>query len=284
MSSQVALSAFGDEIADELSEQLGTLVQLKIGYLELRGVWGKNVLALSDDEVHMIREQCRTSGIKVSAIGSPIGKSPLAQPPEQELENLERAFEIASALGVHLVRVFSFYPPEGAAPAAHDQYVAESIERLSELAALAERRGFTLLLENEKGIVGDTIARCRTLLAGVDSAALRFAWDPANFVQVGEDAPTEDGWPALGAHVAHVHVKDALANGEVRPAGQGDGQVGMLLDRLRTSSYSGFLALEPHLAIAGHSSGFSGVEGMAHATAVLRQLMQQHQIQEVAAV
>ena len=191
----------------------------------------------------MIREQCRTSGIKVSAIGSPIGKSPLAQPPEQELENLERAFEIASALGVRLVRVFSFYPPEGAPPAAYDRYVAESIERLSELAALAERRGFTLLLENEKGIVGDTIARCHALLAGVDSPALRFAWDPANFVQVGEDAPTEDGWPALGSHVAHVHVKDALANGEVRPAGQGDGQVGMLLDRLRTPRLFGLLGV-----------------------------------------
>ena len=33
------------------------------------------------------------------------------------------------------------------------------------------------------------------------------------------------------------------------------------------------LALEPHLAIAGHSSGFSGPEGMAYAAQKLREVM-----------
>ena len=45
------LSAFGDEIADDLQEQLHVLRELSVGYLELRGVWGKNVLHLDDDEV-----------------------------------------------------------------------------------------------------------------------------------------------------------------------------------------------------------------------------------------
>ena len=49
MTAEFALSAFGDEIADDLSDQLALLRKLKIGYLELRGVWGKNVLALDDD-------------------------------------------------------------------------------------------------------------------------------------------------------------------------------------------------------------------------------------------
>jgi hypothetical protein len=31
--------------------------------------------------------------------------------------------------------------------------------------------------------------------------------------------------------------------------------------------------LEPHLAIAGHSSGFSGPEGMAYAVNALRRVM-----------
>jgi sugar phosphate isomerase/epimerase len=78
-----------------------------------------------------------------------------------------------------------------------------------------------------------------------------------------------------------VHVKDAvLADGSVRAAGEGDGQVPELLIKLRDSGYDGFLALEPHLAIAGHSSGFSGVEGMTYAVQTLRRLMAEHNCEE----
>ena len=80
----------------------------------------------------------------------------------------------------------------------------------------------------------------------------------------------------LGDYVAHVHVKDALHSGEVRPAGQGDGEVGLLLDWLLGADYKGFLALEPHLVVAGHSSGFSGPDGMERAVVALRELMDAH--------
>jgi sugar phosphate isomerase/epimerase len=280
MCARMAVSAFGDEISDDLSEQLDTLVRLGIGFLELRGVWGKNVLDLTDEEVRTIASACEQSSVSVSAIGSPIGKSPIEAPSQQELDNLARAVEIALSLNVKMVRVFSFYPPDGTTPKAYDEYIDESARRLSELAERAAVADITLLLENEKDIVGDTIARCRALLTTVNSPALQFAWDPANFVQVGEGAPTDDGWSQLGSYVAHVHVKDALADGDVRPAGEGDGQVGKLLDRLRDRNYEGILALEPHLAIAGHSSGFSGVDGMTHAADALRRLMQEHGIEE----
>ena len=55
----------------------------------------------------------------------------------------------------------------------------------------------------------------------------------------------------------------------------------MLLGNLRAAGYQGVLALEPHLAIAGHSSGFSGPEGMAYAVKALRALMDQVGCDEV---
>ena len=281
MSAGVRLSAFGDEISDDLQVQIDTLADLDVRFLELRGAWGKNVLELDDSELQAVREQCERSGLAVSAIGSPIGKSPLIAPLEHELGNLARSFKIAAALNVEFIRVFSFYPPENAGPDSATGLIDESAQRLGALAARAADAGMTLLLENEKGIVGDTIPRCHALLQAVESAAMRFAWDPANFVQVGELAATVDGWPLLEPYVAHVHVKDADANGDVRPAGQGAGQVGLLLDRLRDSGYAGFLALEPHLAIAGHSTGFSGVDGMTHAVEVLRSLMAERHLPEV---
>lgn len=268
------ISAFGDEIAPVLADQLRVLRELQIGYLELRGVWGKNVLTLSDDEARRVKQECDDYGIRVSAIGSPIGKSPLADPIEKEIANLERILAFGQIVGTQRVRIFSFYPPDTSTNAHYDQYVDETAERLSRLAEVAQGADAQLLLENEKHIVGDTILRCDTLLSLVNNPALVFAWDPANFVQVGEEHVTERGWPALSRYIGYVHIKDArLADGAVRPAGQGDGEVGLLLTHLRAAGYQGFLALEPHLAVAGHSSGFSGPDGMKVAVEALRDLM-----------
>jgi sugar phosphate isomerase/epimerase len=281
-SATFTLSAFGDEITDDLQEQLRVLRQLRIGYLELRGVWGKNVLHLDEYEVARVRRLCTEHGIDVGCIGSPVGKSSIGDPMDQEVSNLTRIFRIAEAVGTRRVRVFSFYPPDARSNVRYDQYVKEATSRLARLTDLAQREGLVLLLENEKGIVGDTLGRCHAILSAIHSPALRFLWDPANFVQVGVARPTERGWPLLGAYVAHVHVKDALlADGSVRAAGQGDGQVGELLSRLREGGYQGFLAMEPHLALAGPSSGFSGASGMAHAVEALRQLMDERKCVEV---
>lgn len=272
------ISAFGDEIADDLATQLQVLRALAIGYLELRGAWGKNVLRFTDEEAHTVRTLCDQQGIGVSAIGSPIGKSPLADPVEQEIANLERIMAIGQIVGTQRVRIFSFYPPESSSNAHYDQHLPAVIDRLQRLADVAGKAGVELLLENEKGIVGDTLARCHALLQAVDHPALTFAWDPANFIQVGEVQVTEAGWPLVGKRIGYVHIKDALlATGEVRPAGEGDGQIGLLLTHLRARGYQGFLALEPHLTVAGHSSGFSGPEGMARAVTALRHLMAANQ-------
>jgi sugar phosphate isomerase/epimerase len=112
------------------------------------------------------------------------------------------------------------------------------------------------------------------VLKAVDSPALRFLWDSANFIQVGEQQVVERGWPMLGELIGYVHIKDAVLNdGHVVPAGEGDGQLALLLAKLKASGYRGVLALEPHLKIAGHSTGFSGGEGMTIAVNALRKVM-----------
>lgn len=279
---QWQLSAFGDEISDDLVEQLRVLRGLDIGYLELRGVWGKNVLHLDDAEVKVLRQTCDEHGITISGIGSPVGKSPITQSFEIEQANLARIFAIADQVGTSLVRVFSFYPPAENEPEwSEADLIEESAARLSAMSETAAAAGIQLVLENESGIVGDSVARCKALLARVASPALAFAWDPANFVTVGEAEAVNDGWDVLGPRTRHVHIKDyRMATKEVLPAGEGDGQFDLLLSRLKDVDYSGFLALEPHLAFAGHSSGFSGPEGMTRAATVLRALLAKVGIEE----
>ena len=275
------IGAFGDEIADDLETQLQVLNELKIPCLELRAAWGVNVLNLSDEQVARVRALCEEHGVTVSALGSPIGKSPIEAPIKTEVKNLQRVIEIGRQLGTANIRIFSFHPPGDSASVDYDSYLDSAIDRIGRLVAVAEEEDVTLLLENEKGIVGDTLDRCVKLVEALESEHLVFLWDPANFVQVGEARLTERGWPLLGDRVGYVHIKDCTLDGTVKAAGEGDGQVPELLTELVRCGYKGMLALEPHLAMAGHSSGFSGPDGMAYAVETLRMVMRDVGAEEV---
>lgn len=262
------LSAFGDEITDDLAAQLAVLGSEEVRFLELRGAWGRNVLDFSPDDLQRAATMLREQGFGVSAVGSPIGKSTLDRPREFELERLERAIAAADALGTRMIRVFSFY-------VGHDQVAAqreEILERMGMLTRRAEQAGVVLVHENEKEIYGDLPERCQDLLQSINSPSLRMAFDPANFVQCGV-RPMQEAWPLLADLTTHVHIKDALLeSGSVRPAGQGDGDIPGLLAALVARNYQGFLTLEPHLQIAGPAGGYSGEAGMRLAIQALRGL------------
>ncbi len=271
MTARFTLSAFGDEINDDVDAQLDVLNELGIRYLELRKAWGVNVLDLSDGEVSRLAASCEAHSERVSCIASPVGKSPITGPLEETLADLGRILDIAEMLDVNRVRVFSFYPPEDGRQA---DCVDESASRLRAMAEAAGERGAVLLLENENGLVGDVPERCRALVEGVDSPSLRFVWDTGNFPHAGVERVVERGWPLLGEYVDCVQVKDArISDRVITVAGEGDGQVALLLERLRDVGYQGFLALEPHLKTAGRLGGFSGPDGMRRAAGALRGLM-----------
>jgi sugar phosphate isomerase/epimerase len=266
----LVLSGFADEISPDLDEQLAVLAAESISHLELRSVWSTNVADLDDAQVARLRRELDDSGVRVSAIGSPIGKIGIDAPFEPELERLRRVADIASELGTTLVRVFSFFIPR-----AHDPqlYRTRVIDRMAALAGLAAESGLLLAHENEKEIYGDVPERCADIIASVGSPALRATFDAANFVQCGV-RPHSDAYELLRPYLVYVQVKDALAaTGEVVPAGQGDGEVRETLAELRDSGFEGYLSLEPHLATAGRFGGFSGPDGFRIASTALKDLL-----------
>lgn len=249
------LTGFADEISPDLDEQVATLGAESMRYLEFRGAWGTNVLDMSDEQISRAREILDAAGIGVSSIGSPIGKIAITDDFAPHLDRFRRAIEIAHRFDAPFIRIFSFFIPEGDDPARHRD---EVVDRLRQIAAAAEGQRVTLLHENEKHIYGDIPARCLDILEAVDSPVLRAAWDPANFVQCGVK-PFSEGYAQLRPHIAYVHIKDArLADGQVVPAGEGDGDVRETVRALRDSGFDGFFSMEPHLAMAGAFSGFSG--------------------------
>ena len=276
------ISAFGDEIAVDFEEQLQVLNDLAIPLIDVRNAWGVNCAGFTAGHESRIKALCDEYNIAVACMGSPIGKSPIADPIAIECERLKRIGATAHALGARNIRLFSFYPQGEHDAAAMEQ----SIDRLGTLTDIAAEDDLQLLLENEKGVVGDLPERCLQIMRGIDSPSLRFIWDPANFVQCGAANQVDQWWDALHPYIGYIHIKDARlpAGGEERSevtvAGAGDGQVGPLLERLQVNGYAGVLSLEPHLLEARHSSGFSGAEGMALATAALRELMSAAGIEE----
>ncbi|MDP9882947.1 sugar phosphate isomerase/epimerase [Sinomonas atrocyanea] len=248
------LSGFGDEIDDDPRVQAAVMRALGASHIEVRSAWGTNIVDLSEEQLAALKGVLDEAGLNVSAIASPIGKVDVELPVEHEVERLGRALRAAEVLGAPYIRIFSFFY-EGKAP---EQVRDAVIERMTALARRAEGTGVTLVHENEKDIFGDIPSRVADIVTSVDSPALKLAWDPANFVQVGVK-PFTDGYELLRPHVVYLQVKDALfADGSVVPAGEGDGEVLRTVEALRDSGYTGFASLEPHLAEAFSLGGFSG--------------------------
>lgn len=278
------LSAFGDEVAPDLEDQVAALCAQRIAHVELRSAWGVNVVDLGPRQLDRAAAILRDAGVGVSAIGSPVGKAPVEGDFEEERDRFRAALDAAGRLGTPLIRVFSFFIPDGR----YAEFRDEVLRRMSAMAADAEARGLTLVHENESYIYGDTAERCRDLVESVGSPALRLAFDPANFVQV-DVRPVADAWPLLAAHVAHVHIKDAVAiereglppypaavPGErlmrsVRLPGKGEGQLPDLLRALDGAGYRGFLTIEPHLA--HRLPDLDGAARLAAAASALRELL-----------
>jgi sugar phosphate isomerase/epimerase len=265
----IHLSAFADEISQDPREQIDVLSSHGIRHIEFRAIHGTNVLDLDEKQHEDFRALLCERGFALSAIGSPIGKIRITEPFDDHLARFARALDLADFYETPRIRVFSFYIPPGDEPAVHRD---EVIARMKELAGRAQSRGVTLVLENEKGIYGDTAERVSEVLESVDSPALVHAFDPANYVEVGQDI--ERAWGLLHGRVKHFHVKDYDRKTHRNvPAGTGDGQIPSLVDQAVKGGYHGFLVLEPHLVLAELSFGFTGPERFADAALALKNIL-----------
>ena len=244
------LSAFADEASSDFTEQLEALKRHNIPLIEIRGVDGKNVMDLTDEELTVVREKLDAYGIRLSAVGSPMGKINIQDDFEPHFEKFKRAVEIAKVLGTERIRMFSFFMPKDEDP---EIYFDEVVRRVKAMVEYAESNGVLCCHENEKGIYGDTLARVQKLHAAIPG--LRLVFDPANYIQC-KDLPREN-FAALSSMIDYMHIKDAfLADGAVVPAGEGDGNVPEILAELAKSDKTYMLTLEPHLAV------FSGLKGL----------------------
>jgi sugar phosphate isomerase/epimerase len=258
---KLRIAAITDEYSPDLATALVAMVETGMTGAELRVVWGKNILDLSDDELARARELLREKNLEVISIASPLLKCvlPGAPPVDTRFQHdvfaskhtfddqprlAERAFDVAHFFGASIIRVFSYWrtvEPE--------ECFDGVVTALTGLARSAGSANLIIGLENEHACNIATGAETARVLRAVDHPALKVVWDPANALVSGE-VPYPNGYRLLPAQrIAHVHVKDCHMEGHKPvwgPVGtraiDWKGQVAALV----ADGYTGWLSLETH--------------------------------------
>lgn len=300
---RVILSGFADEAANQKTavQQFAAFAAVGLQYYSIRfidvGGGIKNVMKLSRSEIQKVRQLQDEYGLRVSSIGSPIGKVKLRNvddgthnvyvPFRRYLgREVNKACRLAQDFEAKLIRGFSFYHPKGTDPRDH---LAQVVDQLGQIAEACGRSDLTFGLEVEANLVGQNGHILAEIHRQVNHPALVLIFDAANVLCQGySPAEVFEQYRAMRPGLGWLHVKDyrsreptargghvdeeALA--DFVPADQGDSAHEAILRdlrpalpklerKLRRRGLPGvFLDLEPHLKGGGQFGGFSGPDGM----------------------
>lgn len=248
MLKNIHISGFSDEISSDFDTQLETVKRLNMEHISIRGVNQKNFSEYSIDELNeYINPKLNEYNIKVSSIGSPIGKVFIDDEEgfKKQVDLLEKLCKMANILNCKYIRIFSFYIPKDKNP---DDYKDIVVNKLKMFANIAQKYNVVLLHENEKDIYGDIASRCLTIFREVNSKNFKGIFDFANFVQCMED--TRYCYDLLKEYIVYYHIKDAIKEDKENVVcGTGQGKIEEILTDVIRNGYEGFLTLEPHLVL-----------------------------------
>ena len=311
-SKPVLLSGFADEAANQKTaeQQFCAFAALGLRYYTLRfidaGAGIQNAMLLAPESIDRILALQAEYGLRVSSLGSPIGKVKLLDvadgtsnrfvPFEEYLKkDVQRACDLANTFGCKLIRGFSFYHPRGTDP---DEHLSQAIDQLGKIARLCDSHGLTFGLEVEANLIGQTGKLLKKLYDGVSDPAMLLIFDGANLVCQGMSTEQVfEEYLAMKDGMGWLHVKDyqrpttrsshvdeeSLKN--FVPADLGDSgheaifrdvkrDYAELLTKLAKRGIPGlFLDLEPHVKGGGQFGGFSGPDGFGVALRGLCRLL-----------
>ncbi len=255
-------------INDEISQDFGhacevAATEFGMSWIEVRGMWNKNVLKLDAKEVEEARRILKKYRLRVTDIASPLFKVDWPGAPkskyspkrdqfnadftfDQQDEVLERSIELTRAFQTDRIRCFDFWRLDDQTP-----YRKDIDAKLLDAAGKAGKKGITLVLENEMSCNTGSGAEAARTLQSIQSPYLMLNWDAGNACERGE-TPYPDGYNLLPKNrIGHVHCKDAVkkSSGEgYEWAPMGGGMINWVeqFRALKRDGYKFAVSLETH--------------------------------------
>src|SRR5215831_4326450 len=161
MPAHFPVAAITDEFSPDIEIAVRSMTELGMTGAELRMVFGKNIIDLSDEELDRAIAIVRGAGLDIISIASPLLKCVLPDAPEvdsrfqqdifaskhtyeDQPRLTQRAFEIADRTGARIIRVFSYWRTVRPAECFEQVVVA-----LRDLADKAAKHDLIIGIENE---------------------------------------------------------------------------------------------------------------------------------------
>jgi L-ribulose-5-phosphate 3-epimerase len=219
-----------DEVSPSLDEGLAFAREEGIGTIDFRVIDGRNVLALSRDELADAARRVRAAGLSVSCICTPLlkwsppGKTARTEGDQFGFELGDRtprdvyaqAFAAAEILGSRNLRVFSYL--------AYDAYCVDDLrEPIDDLLALAEKFDMKVHVENEGVCNIAGFAELEALMTAYRHPRLRALPDIANAYRKSMP-PSAADLARLLPFTDILHIKD-YANAARRFVAVGEGDI-----------------------------------------------------------
>ena len=269
------VAVISDEISQDFDHACSVIAnEFGLQWVELRGMWDKNIMALHDDDISKANAILDKYKLRVTDIASPLFKVDWPEAPiskyspmrdkksdtfgasfafKAQDEVLEKSIALAEQFKTERVRCFDFWRIDDQTP-----YRKAIDAKLIEAAATAGKHNILLVLENEYECNTATGRESVRTLAAVQSPNLKLNWDPGNAVARGELDAFPAGFALIPkARIGHCHVKCAVskpgtASGfEWAAVGQGLPDWTEQFRALKQAGYRDAVSLETHWRGAG---------------------------------
>jgi L-ribulose-5-phosphate 3-epimerase len=260
-------------INDELTEDFDRACQIAsqdfgLQWIELRGMWGKNLTELDAKQIDEARQILDKYKLRVTDIASPLFKTDWPGAPlskhspkhdqfhaefdfKQQDVLLQHCIELTKAFSTDRIRCFDFWRLDDPKP-----YREAMNKKLQEAAEICDKHGVILLLENEMACNTGTGEEAAAVLAAIPNKNFMLNWDPGNAGTFPGNTPYPNGYDLLPKdRIGHCHCKDVKRDPdgkfEWEPVGGGIIDWVGQFRALKAQGYHYAVSLETHWRGAG---------------------------------
>jgi L-ribulose-5-phosphate 3-epimerase len=269
MSCPFRIAVINDEISQDFDLACSIVARdFGLEWIEIRGMWNKNVSDLGADDVERARKILEKYKLRVTDIASPLFKTDWPGAPQskesprrdqfhadfdfkQQDALLDRCIALAKAFQTDRIRCFDFWRLEDQKP-----YRAAINDKLRVAARVCAKSNLVLLIENEMSCNTATGEEAAETLKAVEDPNFMLNWDLGNAATFPNNTPYPNGYDALPRkRIGHCHSKDVMRKSDGKwewaPVGAGVVDwVGQFKAFLR-DGYHYAVSLETHWRGAG---------------------------------